>query len=234
MSIITIHQPQYLPWIPYFAKILQSDLFIFLDNVSFQKNGVQNRNQIKTANGKTWLTVPVKQSFGQLIKDTAVANPHLITKHLKTISLNYRKAPFFEAIFCLIEPLLLQPPSHLSDLNCKLILTLLNYLDYKGKVIYASDLNVQGQGSSLIRNLCLACDVRHYLSGQGGKSYMDLNDFNQHHIDVYFHRYEVKPYPQCFPAQPFMNDLSIIDLLFSLGPESRAHIQLGQLACEKF
>ena len=49
MTVVAIHQPQYLPWQPYFAKALASDLFVYLDTVQFQKNGVQNRNQVKTA-----------------------------------------------------------------------------------------------------------------------------------------------------------------------------------------
>ena len=93
---VSIHQPQYLPWLPYFQKIEESDLFIFLDNVDFQKNGLQNRNQIKTANGAQWLTVPVKQSLGQKIVETRIANSNLWRKkHWQTIRQNYGKAQAF-------------------------------------------------------------------------------------------------------------------------------------------
>ena len=71
---ISIHQPQYIPWLPYFLKISNSDCFIFLDSVDFQKNGVQNRNEIKTAQGRHWLTIPVSQNLGQKIKDTEINN----------------------------------------------------------------------------------------------------------------------------------------------------------------
>ena len=56
MRKVSIHQPQYIPWPAYFDKILQSDIFVILDDVQFQKNGLQNRNQIKTPQGKAWLT----------------------------------------------------------------------------------------------------------------------------------------------------------------------------------
>ena len=57
--ILSIHQPQYLPWLPYFNKIMDADCFIFLDNVQYQKNGIINRNEILNNNGRFWLTVPV-------------------------------------------------------------------------------------------------------------------------------------------------------------------------------
>ena len=49
---LSIHQPQYIPWLSYFLKIAQSDKFILLDTVSFQKNGLQNRNELKDSNGR--------------------------------------------------------------------------------------------------------------------------------------------------------------------------------------
>jgi hypothetical protein len=57
--IVAIHQPQYLPWLGYFDKMLAADLFCYLDCVQFKKNEWQNRNRIKTAQGWQWLTVPV-------------------------------------------------------------------------------------------------------------------------------------------------------------------------------
>ena len=57
--IITAHQPAYLPWLGLIHKIAISDVYVFLDNVQFEKNSFTNRNKIKTANGPIWLTVPV-------------------------------------------------------------------------------------------------------------------------------------------------------------------------------
>ncbi len=72
MSSISIHQPQYLPWHNYFKKMKKADIFIILDTVDFQKNGLQNRNQIKTSNGVNWLTVPVLKKKGQKIYETKI------------------------------------------------------------------------------------------------------------------------------------------------------------------
>ena len=60
--IAVILQPSYIPWRGYFDQIRRADLFVFYDDVQYDKHGWRNRNQIKTAQGKQWLTVPVHSS----------------------------------------------------------------------------------------------------------------------------------------------------------------------------
>ena len=67
--IVSIHQPQYVPWLPYFSKIARADTFVFLDNVQFQKNGLHNRNELKNSNGRFWLTAPVSAHLGDKLKE---------------------------------------------------------------------------------------------------------------------------------------------------------------------
>ena len=71
---IAIMQPTYLPWLGYFAMIDQVDVFIIFDSVQFSKRSWQQRNQIKTASGPMWLTVPVasKGKRGQLINEVEI------------------------------------------------------------------------------------------------------------------------------------------------------------------
>jgi WbqC-like protein family len=71
---VAIHEPQYLPWLPYLAKADVCDVFAYLDNVQFQKNDLQNRDHIKTAQGARWLTVPVNASLGQRVRETRIAD----------------------------------------------------------------------------------------------------------------------------------------------------------------
>ncbi|MDD5348183.1 MAG: WbqC family protein, partial [Candidatus Omnitrophica bacterium] len=55
--IVSVHQPQYLPWLGFFDKIARSDCFVFLDTVQYKEREFQNRNKIRTADGWMWLTV---------------------------------------------------------------------------------------------------------------------------------------------------------------------------------
>jgi len=107
--IVAIHQPVYLPWLGFFHKMRSSDVFVFLDDVPFSKNSVENRNLIKTPRGKLWLTMPVRTvgRYGQLIRDVEIDNSqNWAEKHWKSLSMNYRKArfysthaPFFETLY---------------------------------------------------------------------------------------------------------------------------------------
>ncbi len=75
--IVSIHQPQYLPWLPYFSKINISDVFVFLDNVQFQKNGLQNRNELKNSSGRFWVTVPISVKLGDTICNVEIVNDEI-------------------------------------------------------------------------------------------------------------------------------------------------------------
>ena len=228
-TIVSIHQPQYLAWVPYFDKILRADRFVLLDNVPFQKNGLQNRNQIKTPHGISWLTVPVKQHLGQLICATEIADPMSLDKHLKTLEFAYKKSRFYDEIVILIDTVLQKHRSLLADLNHALILNFLVYLGFTGELIKASELGVSGAGSDLILDICRKLGATEYLSGPGGRNYMKLEDFKRAGIRVVFQEYKNVPYPQLFTEQGFVPNLSVIDLLFNLGKDSRPIIEKGRL-----
>jgi len=69
---VSVHQPQYAPWLGYFDKMIQSDVFVLLDSVQFKKNEFQNRNKIKTSQGWQWISVPVRYRFPQLIREVTI------------------------------------------------------------------------------------------------------------------------------------------------------------------
>lgn len=229
MKRITIHQPQYIPWVPYFDKILQCDEFVFLDDVQFQKNGLQNRNQIKGPQGSQWLTIPVKHNFRQLICETRIVSKKEVTNHLKTLGMNYKKAPYFDEIFALMTDCYEIMSDNLSDFCCALIVKYLDYLGYEGQILKSSDLNVDGKASDLVLSICMECQADIYLSGQGGKDYLDLEKFEEAEICLEFQNYQAQEYRQCFPEAGFCQNLSIIDLLFNEGKNSLAIIENGRI-----
>src|SRR4030042_1735816 len=66
--IVAIHQPNYLPWIGYFYKMMIADCFVLFDNAQFSKGSVINRNKIKGPAGAQYITVPVRTYQGHLRK----------------------------------------------------------------------------------------------------------------------------------------------------------------------
>ena len=119
--IVSIHQPQYMPWPPYFSKIARADTFIFLDNVQFQKNGLHNRNELKNSNGRFWLTAPVSAHLGDKLKEVKTVNAGWSKKHIKSIYLKYGKSINYYFFTNHIQNILEQDFENLVDLNIKII-----------------------------------------------------------------------------------------------------------------
>ena len=119
MKKLAILQSNYIPWKGYFDMIAYVDEFIFYDDVQYTRRDWRNKNYIKTPQGLQRLTVPVKVKgkYLQTIKETEINEGNWAQKHLKAISVNYRRSPHFKEIMDLIEPIYLNEYAHLSELN---------------------------------------------------------------------------------------------------------------------
>lgn len=219
--IVAIHQPQYLPWMGYFHKMVTADAFCLLDNVQYKKNEWQNRNRIKTTDGWQWLTVPVSFQFPEKICDVKInSNAHWKKKHIQAINTNYRKTPYFEEIMGMLKSVFDHEWVLLSDLNRTLIQLLREYLGIGERpLLVASDLESLSDEPTLrLIDICKYFGADTYLSGPDGPKYMDMDAFNRNGIKVVVQEFQHPQYPQCFGA--FQSHMSIIDLLFNCGPKS--------------
>ena len=224
--MIAIHQSQFLSWVPLYYVIMQSDVFIVMDDVQYQKNGVQNRNQIKTSNGKLWLTLPVESKFGLKINEIKLIEyDKNIKKIIKTLYANYSKARFFHEIMPKLEEIFNQSYGNLHDLNNAVLLYFLELLQCKTKIYYSSQFTVNSKKGDLVLDLILSTDERCYLSGSGGLSYMDLDTFKAHGVDVVTYQFQYRPYNQLWENQGFVSQLSILDLLFNNLDYAKNYIQ---------
>lgn len=214
---VGIHQSQYIPWIPYFSKIRQSDVFVLLDDVQFQKNGLQNRNYILSANGQVRLTLSVKVHLGDAINRVILFNSSECTKHLKSIEQSYRKAPYFADVFPLIaEPLQLKTDL-LVDIAHAFIQNTVRFLDLKTKIVCSSHVEKEGQNSDLVLSLCKNLGASTYLSGSGGAAYLKEQDFVNSGIGIRYQTYNFAPYKQFNNKTEFVPQLSVLDVLFNEG-----------------
>ena len=227
--IISIHQPQYIPWISYFRKIEKSDLFIFLDTVDFQKNGLQNRNQIKTEQGRKWLTVPVQQHLGQKIRDVKIDTTNQWRrKHWESIHHSYGRTVEFAGYEKEFSEMFSKEWIDLTKLNVHSVELMLKLLEIKTPILRSSEMQAVGQSSELIINLCKEVGASSYLSGFGGKSYLDMAKFTAAGIEVIFQSPTFpNRYQQAFPHVEFLNDLSAIDILFNCGDQWRNYLPKG-------
>ncbi len=216
---IGIHQPQYLPWIHYFMKIGECDAFVLLDSVDYQKNGLQNRNQIKGINGKTWLTIPVSSKLGEKIYDIKIVNStNWKKKHIHTLDQFYKKSEFYNKYRNEIVNILNNDWVFLNDINTSFINKIMNWLNLKTPIYKSSQLNVNGTSTDLIIEICKKFNADQYISGLGAKNYLDEKKFINNQIElIYLKNKNITEYSQCFNKIGFMDDLSTLDILFNCG-----------------
>jgi len=226
--IVSIHQPQYLPWLGYFAKIERSDIFFFLDNVQFKKNEWQNRNKIKTDQKWQWLTVPVIHRFGQKINEVEInSTVRWGKKHLTALTTHYSKAAFFKEYIGFFEQTYAQEWQYLVDINIHIIRYLAEALGISNtKFVVASKYESREEPTERLVDLCKQVEGNVYLSGKEGAKYMNLDKFEKESIQVIFQDYNHPHYPQLYGSfEPYM---SVIDLLFNCGPESLSILKKGE------
>jgi hypothetical protein len=221
MTVAAIHQPQYLPYLGFFHKLAHCDVFVVLDDVQFQRGGLQNRNRIKTSAGCKWLTVPVTQNSHQALREVRI-NPTYPwqRKHVNALQQNYGRAPYFDPHGPDVVTLLQRPWENLTQLNMSLTNMILGVLGINRTIVYSSDLRAPGQRSDLLVNLCRAVGATSYLSGPGGRRYLDVAAFDRSGIQVIWQDFTCPTYAQMFPDLGFIADLSIVDVLLCCGPDT--------------
>jgi hypothetical protein len=221
--IVSIHQPNYLPWLGFFHKISLCDQFVLLDTVPFSKNSYQNRCRIKTVQGEQWLTVPVllKGNFAQPTNQVRVdSKGGCAEKHWRTIQQNYRRAPFFDLVANQIESVYHSSWDLLADVNSTLIGKLAGLLGITTPLVRASELHLDGSRSDLLCAICKSLGATVYLSGPSGRDYLDESVFSAEGITVQYHQFTHPTYKQMYDS--FIPGLSTLDLLANCGPDSRA------------
>jgi hypothetical protein len=219
---VGIHQPHYLPWLRYFEKIARSDLFVLLDDVQYEKNGFQNRNKIKTAQGWAYLTVPVKKPLLVPINEILIDNSTpWAEKHLRAIELNYRRAPFFEQHWEALVDLYASQWELLSALNEAMLRYFLDALGINTPLLRSSELPTSGHSTDRLVDICKAVGADVYLSGaHAAGAYLNEEAFRSAGITLGLQEWEAPVYAQRFPNAGFIPDLSIIDLLLNAGRQS--------------
>jgi len=185
---VTIHQPEHFPYEGFFQKMDSADVFVVLDNVNFRKNYFQNRNKFLNTQGKEeWFGFPVpKKSTRLLIKD------------VKPICDN--DLPWKDKLFRKLEINLGDDIRHfykyesLLEINMAGIVWLMDKLKIKTQIVYASELDVEGNKTDLLANICHKLGAKTYISGPSGKDYLNIDKFSEKNIDVEFFMPNVKNY----------------------------------------
>jgi hypothetical protein len=236
VTLVAIHQPNFLPWLGYFDKIRRADVFIVLDDVQFQKSGAtwSNRVQLLIAGTPAWVTVPIVRAYhGTRTVSEMEINDRSPwrDKLLRTIELNYHRAPQFDGVYPGLATLVGLQTKSLLEYNVHAIRSIITGLGLDpGKMIMGSELSVHTTSTDRLIGLVRAVGGDSYLVGGGAQGYQDDRLFDEAGINLVRQAFQHPTYRQ--PSAPqFVPGLSIVDALMNCGFEGTADLlQRGQSA----
>jgi len=217
--ILASHQPDFFPWMGYFYKMFQSDVFVFSDNVQFSKTGRHNYNDILTANGRQRFTLPIHYHCVNLNEIELAVDNAGAEKMVKTLWMAYRRAEHFHEAFPVIEELLMKAPEaeSLADFNYKCILRIADLFGMaKDREFFkSSNLLLLQRRDARIIEMCKLIGADVYVSGEGAKDYHIEKDYADNGIKLIYSDYQPITYPQAWGQGE--TNLSVIDYVLNCG-----------------
>lgn len=219
-----ILQPSYIPWRGYFHQIQKADVFVFYDDVQYDRGGWRNRNRVKTANGPVWLTIPVAKKgsveTGAAINTIRIDWNRSWTKtHWTTIRQVYGKAPFFETYRELFEDIYARQPELLADFTIDTTIEIAGLLGIAGtQFLRSSQLPADGVKTDRLVSILQQVGATHYISGPSARDYLEEDKLAAAGISLEYMQYDYPDYRQLYP--PFEPQVSIVDLLMMAGPDA--------------
>lgn len=222
---VGIIQSSFLPWRGYFDFIDDVDLFVFLDDVQYTRRDWRNRNRFKMAQGTGWVTVPVRYAErGQTIEEILVDyDQPWDAKLLRLLEHSYGRTPYFERYIGPLRGLMEQRLRRLSELNIALTRWLMEELEIGTEIRRSRDFAPYGAKTERLLSILQKAGASHYLSGPSARDYLDEEAFRTVGIGLSYKSYHYPDYPQPYP--PFDGQVSVLDLLFNCGPDSRHYLK---------
>jgi hypothetical protein len=232
--IVTMHQPNYLPWIGLFSKICYSNCFVIADTSPFSRHQFTNRNKIRSNSGCGYLTIPINHRFYDLrICDVGLPSDKKWEEdHWKSIYNSYVHAYWFRNHSDFFKNIYAKDFQYLTEINMEIITYLLKSFEINVEIIRASDLNLDPslQKTDLIVAAMKNVHADVYLSGPSGQNYLEVEKFPQNSIELKYSRFQHPVYPQRYPD--FEPNMAAIDLLFNMGPRASEIIKAsGSIEC---
>lgn len=221
---LAAHQPHSFPWLGYLHKVAHCDVFVVMDDLQFEAQNFQNRNRVKVNNGVNWLTIPlVRGSQSERICDKRIApsgNPkeHWQRRTWHTLKTHYSRAPFFADHAPELEALFTRPWDKLVDFNVEMLRLCMDWLGLRTPIVLASSLELEGQKTERIVNLCQRLGADVYYAGRGGSTtYLDVAMLERTGVAVEWQDFTHPIYPQRYPELGFVKNLAALDYFLNCG-----------------
>lgn len=224
-----ILQPSYIPWRGHFHQIDKADVFIFFDDVQYDKRGWRNRNRIKTSQGTRWLTIPVHHKGAQT--DNIPINQIRICwdrpwniEHWRILKSSYSKAPYFQRYASWLEEVYNTHREFLADFTIELTIAIAQEIGIsETRFLRSSTLPGGGHKTDHLINILKQVGATEYITGPAAREYIEEDKFHSAGLQIEYMHYDYPEYPQLYP--PYDPQVSILDLLLMTGPDALQYIR---------
>jgi hypothetical protein len=223
MTLVACHQPNFAPWAGFFSKMKRADVFVLLDDIHPPKgvgrHSVVHRTRVADRTGVFWLTLPVKKSEGQTIREMKIDSSQLARwskKCVRSLTQCYARSPYVAEGLQPVEEVLNRNLDSLFELNLALINVLSAALEIKTPIVKSSDLDIHSASSMRLAEITRAVGGQTYLSGNGASDYLDESVFTERGVSLAYHKFVQTEYPQ-FNSSAFIPGLSVIDMICNIG-----------------
>ncbi len=239
-----IMQPYFFPYLGYYQGIYAADKYILYDNLAFIKDGWMNKNRFLVVNGEpNYFIVEVKKrsSFKKISDIELVDNNSWRKKILNLILYNYKRRPFFDEIYPIVERVINAKVELLTELNSNSIIEVCNYLDIKTEIntntskyfqlekklsndeidisVRFPSIRLNNPDKKIIRvlEICRLEGAEIFINAIGGQKLYDKEEFERNNIKLLFVQTNQYSYEQS--TKVFYPQLSIIDVLMNCGKD---------------
>jgi hypothetical protein len=222
-KIVTIHQPDFMPWLGFFNKISKADEFIVLDHTLNNPKSPEfycRRVKMLIGGKDHWMSITLKKDTENMfipISAMQIQMDEIATKKfLQSVELNYKKAPYFNEVIPLVSNYFLDISTSLLNRNMSFIKLLISSLNIKTEIIYSSTMNPEHASNEMLIDVLKKRSATIYLCGDGANAYQQDHLYIAENIEVRKNGFQHPVYNQ-FNSKTFIKGLSIIDALMNLG-----------------
>lgn len=210
-----IMQPYFVPYIGYWQLMNLVDQYVIYDDVNFIKRGWINRNRILVNGTPKYFNLPILGASQNLLIHEIRVNHDAVTinKKLRCIEEAYRRAPFYERVYPMIEDIMLYEEDNIAKYIEYSFRVICEYLDIQTKLILSSDLKKDNtlRGQDKILAICSLLNATEYYNAIGGQELYSFEAFKAQGIQLNFVKTQNIEYKQF--GDHFEPNLSIIDVM---------------------
>jgi hypothetical protein len=212
---LAVMQPYFLPHLSYFQLIAAVDKLVIYDDVNFMTGGWINRNRILVNGAPYTFTVPLQAvSQNKAICDIRLAeDSNWRDKTLRTVALNYKKAPEYSSVMPMLERIFQYKSKKLDELIYNSLREITQYIGLRTIIQNTSRIygNRHLRAQARILDICIIENAQTYVNTPGGRKLYNKENFNENGIELLFLETKAVVYEQ--RQAGFVDSLSVIDVL---------------------